>query len=139
MASTFYKYFKENMEATGLSAPASLFEAQGKAISTAKTYVEFIEQFGYKVTVREAIAAGIMEEKMAIAGMAYLSFYTGAVIGSIGVAPQRCAMGGTTISDILWVATRKGIHPPYLHSTLIQYPRILPKVRNGVTNFSGPR
>lgn len=51
----------------------------------------------------------------------------------------RCAMGGTTISDILWVATHKGIHPPYLHSTLIRYPRITPKARRGVTNFSGPR
>ena len=107
MASNFYKYFKENMEAMGLSAPASLFDSAGKALATVKTYMDFVKKFGTKVTVREAIGAGVMEEQMAVAGAVYASYYTGAVIGSICVAIQRCAMGGTTIADILWWLIRK--------------------------------
>lgn len=139
MASNFYKYFKENMEAIGLAAPASLFDSAGKALATAKTYMDFVKKFGTKVTVSEAIGAGVMEEQMTVAGAMYASYYVGAVIGSICVALQRSAMGGTTIADILWVANQKGVHPTYLHSTLVRYPRILPKARRGATNFSGPR
>src|SRR5471032_2146824 len=129
MASNFYKYFKENMDRLNLPAPYSLYGSALVAIGTAKGFMRFVKEFGTKVTVREAIGAGVAGEQLTIIETMAASYYVGAVIGSIGVALQRCAMGGTSMADVLLAVTNKGIRPPYLHSVLIRYPRIIPKPR----------
>lgn len=138
MASPFYKYFKKNMDELGLPAPASLYESAITAIGTAKICTKLLKDFGTRVTVREAIGATVGFEKLEMIGTLGLAYYTGAVIGSICIAIQRTVTGGTTIADIIWVATKKGINPPGLRSTLVRHPRILPQGR-GSKNFSGPR
>lgn len=139
MASDFYRYFKENMDALGLPAPNSLYSSALTAYQTARKYIAFVAKFGTKVTVAEMIGAGIAEERYLVLDTMAVSYYVGAVIGSIGIATQRCAMGGTSIADVLMVATKKGIHPPYLHSVLLRNPGIVPKARRGTARFSGPR
>ena len=51
--SDFYKYFKENMGALGLTAPDSLFGTAQLAVGSAMTLVGLVEKFGKKVTPRE--------------------------------------------------------------------------------------
>lgn len=139
MASDFYKYFKENMEAIGLPVPPeSLYGTAILALGTIRQYKTFIKKYGKRVTVREAFKAGLMIEQIEVVETALLSYYVGAIIGSVCVALQRCAMGGTTIADIVWRATKHDINPPYLRSTLMRNPRILPQGR-GAKNFVGPR
>ena len=65
-ADNFYTYFKQNMEAMGLSAPKELFGALEKTLGSAYAISKAIETFGTKVTVGELIGAGILAEGLGI-------------------------------------------------------------------------
>jgi hypothetical protein len=98
--SDFYKYFKENMEALGLTAPPeSLFGTQQLAISTIGTIVAFIDKFGTKVTVMEMASAGTRLEQLTLLVALGASYYAGAAIGSLAVATGRTISGGTSLSS----------------------------------------
>lgn len=136
--SKFPDYFKENMDALGLPAPASLYSSAVTALATIRRFKAFVTKYGKKVTVKELIKAGIVDEQLEVIELMVFSAYLGCLIGSACVALQRCAMGGTTIADIIWMATKHNINPPYLRSTLMRNRRILPQGR-GEKNFVGPR
>jgi hypothetical protein len=128
--SDFYKYFKENMEALGLAPPPeSLFGTQQLAISTISTILACIDKFGTKVTVLEVIGAGTRLEQMAVFGALGASYYVGAAIGSLAVATGRTMSGGTSLSDVLFEATRWGFKRPWLTSLFHRMPGIYdPKI-----------
>lgn len=46
--SSFYSYFKENMEALGLPAPESLYGTAATALATLSTLNTLFEKFGRK-------------------------------------------------------------------------------------------
>ncbi|MCG8552695.1 MAG: hypothetical protein MI799_20000 [Desulfobacterales bacterium] len=54
---TFYGYFKENMDALGLPAPASLFGTLTAAVSSIGAMSNYVKTFGTSVTIREMIVA----------------------------------------------------------------------------------
>jgi hypothetical protein len=123
--SDFYKYFKENMEDLGLSAPPeSLFGTQQLAISTISAIVAFIDKFGTKVTVLEMAGAGTRLEQLALLGALGASYYAGAAIGSLAVATGRTLAGGTSLADVLFEASRWGFDRPWLTSLLHRRPGI---------------
>ena len=123
--SDFYKYFKENMEELGLTAPPeSLFGTQQLAVSTISAILAFIDKFGTKVTVIEAVHAGTRLEQLSIAGALAAAFYAGAAIGSLAVATGRTLGGGTSLADVLVAASKRGWGRPWLTSLLHRRPGI---------------
>jgi len=122
--SDFYKYFKENMAASGLPAPENLFGHVQLAIATASTLIGLIEKFGKKVTVAEMLGAGIRGEKLIAIGAMGASYYVGAVIGSIAVATGRTLAGGTSLADVLLNAQMNHLHRPWLPSIMMHHPGI---------------
>lgn len=122
--STFYKYFKENMDSLGLPAPETLFGSVTSAVATATTILSQIDKYGRKVTLREIIGAGSRLEQLAIVGACSAAFYVGAVIGSIAVATGRVLGNGTTLYDVMLSARKHGIYQHWLHNYLFLYPGV---------------
>ncbi len=123
--SDFYKYFKENMEDLGLTAPPeSLFGTQQLAISTISAIIAFIDKFGTKVTVVEMAGAGTRLEQLALFGALGASYYAGAAIGSLAVASGRTLAGGTSLADVLFEASKWGFGRPWLTSLFHRRPGI---------------
>lgn len=63
---SFYKYFKENMEAMGMPAPEKLFGTLGTAVATATTILSTIDQLGKTATLGEIIGATTALEKLGV-------------------------------------------------------------------------
>ena len=92
--SQFYNAFKNNMDAIGLPAPASLFGTFATAVATTNAIASGIAKLGMRVTLREllwgfpiaargtALAAAVAEGG-AVLGALAASFYLGACIGSL--------------------------------------------------------
>lgn len=129
--SDFYKYFKENMDALGLVAPESLFGTTQVALGTITAMLTFADKFGPRVTVLEMVGAGTKLECLALLGAVQVSYYAGATIGSLAVATGRTLAGGTSLSDVLFEASRLGFKRPWLVSLLHRMPGIYdPHVSN---------
>jgi hypothetical protein len=122
--SDFYRYFKENMEALGLTAPDSLFGSQQVAIGTITTLLAFADKHGTAVTVRELIGAGTKLEVLGAAGAVCAAFYLGAAIGSLAVATGRTFSGGTSLADVLFEASRWDLRREWLAPLLHRLPGI---------------
>jgi len=122
--SEFYKYFKENMAALGLAAPESLFGTFQAAIGTAATILSQIDKYGPRVTVGDLARGATRLERLTYLGSVCAAFYVGAVIGSIAVAAGRSLAGGTTIAEVLFVATRHDLNRAWLLSVLQRWPAI---------------
>jgi hypothetical protein len=123
--SDFYRYFKENMESLGLAPPPeSLFGTQQLAISTISTILGCVDKFGTKVTLLELIRAGSRLEQMAVVGAVGASYYAGAAIGSLAVATGRSLAGGTSLSDVLFEASRWDLKRDWLVPLLHRMPGI---------------
>jgi len=123
--SDFYKYFKENMEALGLTAPPeSLYGTQALAISTISTILGFIDKFGTNVTVMELVRAGTRLEQLTVLGTLEAAYYAGAAIGSLAVATGRTISGGTSLADVLFEASKCGFERPWLTALLHRRPGI---------------
>lgn len=122
--SDFYKYFKENMDSLGLPAPQGLFGTAQAAIAHCAIFVAHIDKFGTRITVRELIKAGTRLEKLGVIATVSASFYVGAVIGSIAVAAGRTLGKGTSLADVLFIASRNKLHRPWLTSTLQTCPHL---------------
>ncbi|WP_460597939.1 hypothetical protein [Geomonas sp. Red276] len=114
MSSTFYRYFKQNMDALNLPAPESLFQTLQAAVSNATIFMAFVDRFGTRVTVGELIGAGTGLEGLATIGACSAAYYVGAVIGSIAVATGRTMAGGVTIADVLSTADLFNLHRSWL-------------------------
>jgi hypothetical protein len=121
--SDFYKYFKENMEDLGLTAPPeSLFGTQALAISTISAILACIDKFGTRVTVMEVIGAGTRLEQLAVVGALGAAFYAGAAIGSLAVATGRTLSGGTSLADVLFEVSKWDFKRPWLTSLFHRRP-----------------
>lgn len=120
----FYDYFKENMEALGLPAPAALYGNVTTAAGTASLILSQIDKFGKGVTVGELIGAGTKLEMLGVVSAVSASFYVGAVIGSIAVATGRSLAGGTSMGDVLLTAHKYGINRPWLTDNLRRWPGV---------------
>lgn len=120
----FYDYFRENMESLGLPAPESLFGSMQSAIGTVTVILGFADKFGPRVTLRELIVAGTRLEGLGVAGACAAGFYAGAAIGSLAVAAGRTISGGTSLSDVLFEASRLGFKRPWLVSLFHRMPGI---------------
>ncbi|WP_342653563.1 hypothetical protein [Pseudomonas sp. F3-2] len=120
--SSFYEYFKENMEGMGLPAPESLFGSVTSAVATASTLLGQIEKFGERVTISELLRAGTKLEQLAMIGACSAAFYAGAVIGSIAVATGRALGNGTTLRDVLFTAQKVDLMADWLAHCLHRYP-----------------
>ncbi|GAB3410353.1 hypothetical protein NX774_05290 [Massilia agilis] len=123
--SDFYKYFKENMEALGLNPPPeSLFGTQQLALGTISTMLTYVDKFGTKVTVLEMAFAGTRLEQLATVGAVGAAYYAGAAIGSLAVATGRTISGGTSLGDVLFEASKRGLGRPWLTSLFHRMPGI---------------
>lgn len=122
--SDFYKYFKENMEGLGLPAPETLFGSVQAAVANATVILSQIDKFGKSITVGELIGAGTRLEGLGIAAACSAAFYVGAVIGSIAVATGRSLSGGTSLSDVIFTATKYDLDRAWLISILQRWPGI---------------
>jgi hypothetical protein len=136
--SSFYSYFKENMEALGLPAPESLYGTAATALATLSTLNTLLEKFGRNVTVTELARAGLRGERLLTMGSMLASFYIGAVIGSLAVALGRTLSGGTSLADALALASRNEVYRFDVHLVLRNnpglYDRAMPaNVRRAMT------
>jgi len=122
--SSFYQYFKENMESMGLPAPQTLFSSVTSAVATATTLLSQVDKFGKHVTIGEILRAGTRLEQLAVIGAYSAAFYVGAVIGSIAVATGRALGNGATITDVLFTAQTHGLRADWLIHCLYMYPGI---------------
>lgn len=122
--SEFYKYFKENMAALGLTAPETLFGTLQAAVGTAATILTQVDKYGPRVTVGDLARGATRLEQLTYLGSVCAAFYVGAVIGSIAVATGRALTGGTTVADVLFVATRHDLNRSWLISVLLRWPGI---------------
>jgi hypothetical protein len=120
----FYDYFRENMEGLGLPAPATLYGNFTTALATAGTIVGVIEKFGPRVTVMDAVIAGLLGEQLLVVGGMSAAGYAGAVIGSLAVATGRSLSGGTSLADVLSFASSKGLNAPWLTPVLVRNPQL---------------
>ena len=122
--SDFYKYFKENMDGLGLPAPESLFGTLQAAVANAAILVGYVDKFGTRVTVGEAVGAATKLERLTAIASLTAAFYVGAVIGSIAVATGRSLSGGTSIADVLMAANEHRLNRPWLAPTLAIHPAL---------------
>lgn len=129
----FYGYFKENMEAMGLSVPASLFNTQAETAALITTMLTAFKTLGKNATVAELVGATTGLEKLLVLGALRASWYVGAAIGSFAVATGRYASCGASISDVMLEIHQNGITPPpaWLHTHLAQHPEIFDKKHAG--------
>ncbi len=126
--SNFYRYFKENMDGLGLSAPESLFGTLHAAVANAAIFVAHMDKYGHKITVRELIGAGTRLEKLGMVATLSAAFYVGAVIGSIAIATGRTLSGSTSMADVLLSARRQNLSRPWLRTSLQRWPGIYSEV-----------
>ena len=122
--SSFYRYFKENMDGLGLPAPESLFGSLGAATGNASVILGAIEKFGTRVTVGEIIGAATKLEVLGAIAACSAAYYVGAVIGSIAVATGRSIAGGTSLSDVLLTMNKHGLSRPWLAKELKRRPEL---------------
>lgn len=117
--SDFYEYFKENMHALNLPAPENLYGSVATAQASISGMLVYIDKYGTRVTVLEMIGAGTNLERLATVGAVQGAYYIGAAIGSLAVATGRTLAGGTSLSDVLFEATHRGLKRewllPFLH------------------------
>jgi hypothetical protein len=129
--SDFYKYFKENMDALGLAAPESLYGSVVTAQASIQGMLGYIDKFGTKVTVLEMVGAGTNLELLLTVGAAQGAYYVGATIGSLAVATGRALAGGTSLSDVMFEASRWNLKRDWLLPLLYRRPGIYdPTVRD---------
>ncbi len=121
---SFYKYFKENMDAMGLPSPDSLFSTIGTAVGTAATILKSIDALGKTATVGEMIGATTGLEALGVVAALSAAYYAGAIIGSIAVATGRYLSCGSTIADVISSAQSNHIYRPWLDSVLVHWPGI---------------
>jgi hypothetical protein len=128
--SDFYKYFKENMDALNLPAPESLYGSVVTAQASISSMLAYVDKYGTRVTVLEMIGAGTNLERLATVGAMQGAGYIGAVIGSLAVATGRTLAGGTSLSDVLFEASRWNLKRDWLLPLLYRNPGIYdPSVR----------
>ena len=126
----FFPYFKENMEALGLSVPTTLFENQTKASWTLGSILGAIKTLGKDATIREIIGATTGLEKLAVLNAADAAYYAGAAVGSFAVATGRYAACGATLADVAVSLKENGISvmmPMWLDTHLRVHPEIIDK------------
>lgn len=124
MPSTFYAYFKENMDALNLPCPEALFSTIQVAMANAQVILTQIDKFGKAVTIGEIIGAGTKLEVLgAISGLSAAG-YVGAVVGSIAVATGRTLAGGASIADVLFEAHQHNLHRQWLTPLFQRHPGI---------------
>jgi hypothetical protein len=122
--SDFYKYFKENMDALDLPAPENLYGSVTTAQASITGMLVYIDKFGTKVTVLDMIGAGTNLERLATVGAVQGAYYIGAAIGSLAVATGRTLAGGTSLSDVLFEASRWNLKRDWLLPLLHRNPGI---------------
>lgn len=122
--SDFYKYFKENMEALNLPAPDSLYGSISTAHASITSVLVYTDKYGPRVTVLEMIGAGTNLERLATVGAVQGAYYIGAAIGSLPVATGRTLAGGTSLSDVLFEASRWNLKRDWLLPLLHRCPGI---------------
>jgi hypothetical protein len=122
--SSFFQYFRENMDSLGLPAPTSLFGSLQMALANAAAFVAHIDKFGQRITVGEMIGAGVRAEKLSTVATMAASYYVGAVVGSIAVATGRALSGGVSLADVLWGIRCNGLYRPWLADTMRRHPVI---------------
>lgn len=120
----FYGYFRENMEALGLSVPASLFATQEKAVATLSVMLGGLKSLGKGATVAELVGATTNLEKLLVVGTLSASAYVGAAIGSLAVATGRYAACGATIADTLYEVNQQLRSEPWVTEHLVRNPEI---------------
>ncbi len=142
-ASSFYDYFRENMEALGLPAPESLFGRLTLALGSIGAMSKYVQVYGTRATVAEMIltlpgavpgagggAVGVstaLSEVAFVVGALSAAAYTGACIGSLAVATGRSLSGGLTIADYLHTVHVHGIgtnDDSWLISTIHAHPAL---------------
>ena len=129
--SDFYKYFKENMDALNLPAPESFYGSVATAQASISGMLTYIDKFGTRVTVLEMIGAGTNLERLATVGAVQGAYYIGAAIGSLAVAAGRTLAGGTSLSDVLFEASRWNLKRDWLVPLLHRHPGIYDKSVSG--------
>jgi hypothetical protein len=97
----FQKYFTENMDALGLGAPATWFDATAGVLGVTGASIEMTAKFGGKTGIRTLAGATFANEKVVIAGGLLLVGYAGAAVGSAAVAAGRSLGCGTRIIDVI--------------------------------------
>jgi hypothetical protein len=122
--SDFYRYFKENMEGLGLPAPENLFGTVQAAVANAAVILTQVDKFGKTLTIGELIGAGTKLEQLGAISACSAAFYVGAVVGSIAVATGRTLADGTSLSDVIYTATRYQLNRPWLTPNLHRWPGI---------------
>lgn len=149
---TFYSYFKENMDALGLPAPASLFGTLTAAVSSIGAMSNYVKTFGTSVTIREmivalpggaigagggyvGIATALSEVTWAVGGLS-AAYYVGACIGSLAVATGKYLSGGLSILDCINTANEYGFQAHWLGNFLNRNPNTIKpgkKIRHFLT------
>ena len=122
--SDFYKYFKENMDALNLPAPENLYGSVATAQATISGLLGYIDKYGTRVTVLEMVGAGTNLERLATVAAVQAAYYIGAAIGSLAVATGRTLAGGTSLSDVLFEASRWNLKRDWLLPLLHRNPGI---------------
>lgn len=139
---TFYQYFKQNMEETGLPAPMSLFGTLSTATASIGAMTTYISTYGTSTTVSEMLltlpgaAAGAgggvvgfataVSEGLLVVGALSAAFYVGACIGSLAVATGKKLSNGISIADCFASANRHGIQTDiWLRHILVRHPALL--------------
>lgn len=122
----FQAYFKENMEALGLTVPTTLFQSQADAAAMIAALLTTFKTLGKNATIAELAGATTGLEKLMVLGALRASYYIGAAVGSFAVATGRYATCGASISDVLLNVHRHGVMLPlWLRSHFMQHSEIL--------------
>ncbi|WP_342705219.1 hypothetical protein OHZ10_29715 [Burkholderia arboris] len=134
----FYRAFRDNMDALGLPAPASLFAVQQTAVGTLATILGALKTLGPTATVGELIGATTGLELLAAVSALGASFYVGAVIGSLIVAADASLVcdkhGMAAVDGIRIWAGRRGLAVPQdVYRMIERYPEVLRPMPNSVT------
>ncbi|WDD93603.1 hypothetical protein Bsp3421_003693 [Burkholderia sp. FERM BP-3421] len=125
----FYQAFKSNMDALGLSAPASLFGSVQAATGTLTTILGTLKALGPNATVAELIGATTGLELLGVVAAGGAAFYAGAVVGSLIVATNAslyCSNKVAAASSVHQWASRRGISlPPSVYQAIQRHPEVL--------------
>lgn len=123
----FKTYFNENMKDLGLPVPQTLFDKFNAAVANAGLALDVLGTSGTGATMAEVIKATTGLERLNVAASLGVSFYVGAVIGSLAVA-SGCSVGcGNRMSDMFVFLQKNNLAFDGWNSFYARNPEILDK------------
>ncbi len=124
-APAFSHAFRDQMESLGLPVPPQLFENFDSGISNVSLMAAILPRLDDRAPLSQLIRMTLGLEKLMVAGQLNAVDYTGAAIGSIGVASGELSGDGVRMSELFRFTYRHQLQFPHWDRFFLRNPQVL--------------